>query len=104
MKPLTSLPRGKMQFRLVILMASFEATRELFWDGLRNIEPPSTTRAAHELVSLSPRFRTTPEGGVRPPTYDLTTGPIHDEYSMESGFEPGNPLAVRPTTYKTTTA
>ncbi|GBO20852.1 hypothetical protein AVEN_130428-1, partial [Araneus ventricosus] len=47
-------------------------------------------------------FRTKPTGGRSPPMIWLSTGPMHDGSSVESGFEPGalqpqgRGLATRP--------
>ncbi|GBM02288.1 hypothetical protein AVEN_108828-1 [Araneus ventricosus] len=50
------------------LTSRFEVTRGLFWDGFHNFEPRSDSAPLSSIPS--PKFRTTPAGGLL--THDLT--------------------------------
>ncbi|GBN62819.1 hypothetical protein AVEN_129494-1, partial [Araneus ventricosus] len=55
----------------VPLTSHFEATRELFWDGPRQLNRGQMARSTPELAPPSPSFRITPAGGLFTPTHDL---------------------------------
>ncbi|GBM03688.1 hypothetical protein AVEN_134915-1 [Araneus ventricosus] len=57
---------------LVTLASLFEATRELFWNGLRYFQPLSNDEDATRACTPYPNIHTTPAGDARPSMSDLS--------------------------------
>ncbi|GBN16648.1 hypothetical protein AVEN_49907-1 [Araneus ventricosus] len=78
-------------------MSRFEATRELFCDGLRNFEQRSDDEDDTGAGTPSPSFHATPTRGRLATTYDLAYNRPHTRLIFIGiGFRAWSPPAPKP--------